>query len=181
MRRNLDGFSLIELMIVIVLLTIAAGVIVPQFAGSRDDAKLRAAARELVATVRDAASRAVTTNRRYRIVFDRQHARYRVDAYGAERGFEPLDDGMIQLEPPLQFDVVRGADLVAADESEPVPPPPESTTGGAESETDVLHLEPDGSADARDVVIRHPAAGMLVVSIDPVTAQVATREEVERR
>lgn len=169
-------------MVVIVLLTIAAGALIPQFAGSRDDAMLRAAARDLVSTVRDAASRAVTTNRRYRIVFDRQNARYRVDAYGAERGFEPLDDGPVQLDPPLQVDVVRGADLVAADDSEPAPPPPQPlTAAGEEGDTDVLHLEPDGTADARDIVIRHPIAGMLVVSVDPVTAQVATREEVERQ
>lgn len=63
------GFTLIEILMVVVILGIASAVIVPAI-GSRDDLKVSAAARVLMADLLYAQSRAITTQKLTYVKFD---------------------------------------------------------------------------------------------------------------
>jgi prepilin-type N-terminal cleavage/methylation domain-containing protein len=67
-NRN-RGFTLVEILVVVVIIGIAAAVIVPQM-GTRDDLKAAAAARMLMADLIYAQNRAISTQTRYYLTFD---------------------------------------------------------------------------------------------------------------
>ncbi len=68
-QRKHAGFTLMELMVIVVLIGIAAAVVVPNFAGSMRAARSDRAAIELQADLHWAISRARATGRSLRVVF----------------------------------------------------------------------------------------------------------------
>ncbi|PIE67749.1 MAG: type II secretion system protein GspH [Deltaproteobacteria bacterium] len=64
------GFTLFELLVVMVIIGIAASLIVPRLGGSVDKMQLRTATRDLASVMRFARSQAVTRGREYRVLFD---------------------------------------------------------------------------------------------------------------
>lgn len=67
-NRPRAGFTLVEILMVVVILGIIAGIIIPQL-GSRDDLKLSAAARGIIADLSYAQSQAITTQTKQFVVF----------------------------------------------------------------------------------------------------------------
>src|ERR1041384_1216227 len=74
------GFSLMELMVVLVLIGIMTAVIVPEMKGTYEDALLRATSRRLVDVFHIAYSRAVSLNQLHRVRFDKVSGRYFVES-----------------------------------------------------------------------------------------------------
>jgi prepilin-type N-terminal cleavage/methylation domain-containing protein len=70
MSRRVRGFTLIELMVVLGVVSVLAVMIVPRFEGTYRRSLLRATARELAAAVDLASSRAATTVRLHRLRVD---------------------------------------------------------------------------------------------------------------
>lgn len=71
LRRNshgATGFTLVEILMVVVILGIAAGIIIPQL-GTRDDLKAAAAARLFVSDLMYAQNMAISTQRKHYIQF----------------------------------------------------------------------------------------------------------------
>src|SRR6266446_1993484 len=64
-----SGFTLMEIMVVLVLLAIMAAVIIPEMKGSFEDALLRSNARKLADVFNLAYSRAVSLNQLHRVRF----------------------------------------------------------------------------------------------------------------
>ena len=64
-----DGFSLLELMIVILMITIMAVIAAPSFIQWRQNLMYRDTARDLVSILREARTGAISTNREHRVAF----------------------------------------------------------------------------------------------------------------
>src|SRR5258705_12619814 len=75
----LRGFSLIELMVVIVLIGIVSAMILPAMKGSYEDVVLRSTARKLVDALTLANSRAVSISQAHRVRLDRTSRHYVVE------------------------------------------------------------------------------------------------------
>src|SRR3954453_9518465 len=73
------GFSLIELMVVLLLISVMAALIIPEMKGTYEDALLRSSARQLVDVFTLAYSRAVTVNQLHRVVLDAKTGHYIIE------------------------------------------------------------------------------------------------------
>ena len=78
-RKCPRGFTLIELMIVIVLLGIVGLAILPEMKGVYQDALLRSAGRELLDAFHLAYSRAVSLNRTHRVRIEESSRRFFIE------------------------------------------------------------------------------------------------------
>src|SRR5690348_5590311 len=78
------GFTLLELMVVLVILAFLAGLALPQLAAARGPSA-EVAARELVASLREARLRAITQRRMAVFWLDLAARSYGIDAVGTRR------------------------------------------------------------------------------------------------
>lgn len=68
--RNHEGFSLLELIMVIAIMGIVMAIALPSFFEWREGMQFRQAGREVMTAIRTARSRAISTNRQFRIELD---------------------------------------------------------------------------------------------------------------
>ena len=106
------GFSLFELIVVLVLLTLAAAVVLPSFTTGMDGIRLNTAARDMVTKLKQARSRAIAEQKVFRVAFgsrEEEAAAYSItDDYGVEvekielpEGFKLILDP--EVEPVVSF------------------------------------------------------------------------------
>ncbi len=113
--RELSGFSLFELLVVLVLLSLAAAVVLPSFTSGMEGVRLNTAARDMVTKLKQARSRAIVEQKVFRVVFaspeqerEESTAYAITDDYGVElekiglpRDFKMILDP--RLEPMVSF------------------------------------------------------------------------------
>jgi type II secretion system protein H len=75
-RRN--GFTLVEMMIVIAIMAVISAIAIPQWNSLRQNADLKAAARDLVADIAEAKARAISERLTYAMTFDAVNAQYQI-------------------------------------------------------------------------------------------------------
>ena len=168
------GFTLIELMVVIVLLGILTAMIIPQMRGTFEDALLRSASRELISVFNAAYSHAVSVNQVVRVRLDQNTGRYSVEKRVREDSFVPapeVPEGAGALDPRISIEIHKSVDALAdalGDGSAPVlerdPAIREPGNG--------ITFYPDGTAEASEVVLRDRDGFRLALRINPVTASV---------
>ena len=73
---NKKGVTLIELIVVLVIIAIAAALAVPNIAAWLPNYRLRTATRDIVSTMRTAQMKAVTTNLEHRVQFNAEGGSY---------------------------------------------------------------------------------------------------------
>jgi len=185
-HRN-HGFTLIELMVVLVIIGIMTAVIIPEMRGTYQDARLRAASRDLVNVFDVAASRAVSFNQIHRVHLDVRAGKYLVEkrVRGDDRGgdqFQPLKDipgsegtwdKRISVEvhdpseaPPETAEGPGEAPAPASEPAAPEPPPPAATA------EDTITFYPDGTADSREIQLRDPDGFRIGLRINPTTGRI---------
>lgn len=122
LRLDYHGFTATELIIVVALLAILAAVAMPSFIGAIKKYRINAAARHLVSDLRLAQSNAVSTGKRYRILFNSSNFnQYKMQMEVASNwqdvtGWTDLSTTYtgitVQSAPPSPYDVIfnsRGA------------------------------------------------------------------------
>jgi type II secretion system protein H len=175
-RRS--GFTLVELMVVIVLIGIMTAMIIPEMKGTFEDALLRSTGRELVNVFGVACSHAVSVNKVLQVRLDVKKGHYaieeRVREGGRESHFVPARDipgGQGKLDARISIEIHMPGENTAESSGEGAVQAPESNPRTRENEEGIAFY-PDGTADAREVVLRDPAGFRLALRINPVTARV---------
>ena len=170
-RRGRAGFTLMELMVVIVIIGIMTAMMIPEMKGTFQDALLRSTSRELINVFDLAYSRAVSLNQLRRVRLDEKTGRYLLEKQVVENGqeiFVPADDvpgGKGALDPRIAVEFHAPGEI--ASEAKSDAPVLGNDVGGI-----AIAFYPDGTADAGAVLLRDRSGFRLRLQINPVTARV---------
>lgn len=181
--RARRGFTLIELMVVMTIIGVTAAVIIPEMGGTLEDALLRSSSRDLTGMFDLASSQAISRNQTYRVHFERSTGRYQLEAqkqdpYGRP-AFVPMHDvygAEGTLDNRINFEL--RAQEASPEEAGPDTPP--NAAGEMAMMDEAIGFYPDGTADARDVILRDRSGFQLALHVNPVTARVRIIE-LERK
>jgi prepilin-type N-terminal cleavage/methylation domain-containing protein len=184
MRPRAHGFTLVELMVVLVLVGLLTAVIIPEMRGTYEDALLRSTGRKLSSALGLAYSQAVTVNLEHRLRIDLAEHRYTIETAATENqdgpGFRPLRDvpgGEGDLDPRISIEVRRST---PEDEA---PPEPQGFSFGDEAPSaniEYIRFRPNGTTDPVEIILRDRDGFGLALRLNPITARVRI-VEVERR
>jgi type II secretion system protein H len=178
-RRS--GFTLMELMVVLVLIGVMTAMILPELRGTHEAALLHSTARELANACGIAYSRAVAVQQPHRLRLDKTTHHYAVEKRARNtRGnaFAPVRDlpgGEGTLDMRIAIEFRRPADdSTTPVESDAQPVSMIDAAFPAEGEGIVFYA--DGTADAREIQLRDRDGFRLAIRINPTTARVQIRE-----
>ena len=154
-----SGFTIVELMVVCVIISVLATMTIPRLYGSAGSIRLRESACRLLVTAKYARDFAVTRRRSCRLVFDSDERRYgllyqkypqhkpnefvplRGGVGGAERLAESLRFSKVQIERRPRLDGPLPAEMSAG------------RAGGMVRQRNCITFDPSGQADAAIVEI----------------------------
>jgi type II secretion system protein H len=176
--RSRNGFTLIELMVVVVLIGILAAVIIPEMRGTYEEALLRSTSRDLVNAFNIASSRAVSLNQLHRVRLDTKSGRYVIEKRVRETmqgdEFAPLKD-VSEAEGRLDTRIT----IQVRNEGEASASPNEisaSSESGKRKTIEAISFNSDGTADAAELVLRDRQGFRLGLQINPITSRVKILE-----
>lgn len=102
------GFTLLELLVVLLLMTLIVGVVPPMLSGGMASAEVKGAARQLAAALRYARSEAIVQQRESALVLNVERRRYKIS--GLRREYQLADKLQISVVTAQQLaDGTRGA------------------------------------------------------------------------
>ena len=185
-RSGSRGFSLIELMVVLVLIGIATAVIIPEMRGTYEDAVLRSTGRKLVDVFHLASSQAVTLNQPHRVHFDRKKGRYMIEAAppdgSRDSGVLPPDvpGGSGDIDARITIEVRTMAEDPSTDGRDEGPAFVSGDDLGKKKRDDSITFYSDGTADQAEILLQDREGFRLGLRINPITARVQIIE-LERR
>jgi type II secretion system protein H len=173
-RRGRAGFTLVELMVVIVIIGIMTAMMIPEMKGTFQDALLRSTSRELINVFDLAYSRAVSLNQLRRVHLDEKTGRYLVEKQVTENGqenFVPVDDvpgSKGELDPRITVEFFHQPGEISPEAGTAG----EASNSGNELDGTAISFYPDGTADAGDILLRDRDGFRLRLQINPVTGRV---------
>ena len=164
------GFTLMELVVVVVIIGIMTAMIIPEMRGTFEDALLRSTGREIVNVFSLANSRAVSLNQSCRVRLDTKTGKYLLEKKirdGGRENFVALKDvagAEGKLDTRIAIEVRQPDDIL-----------PENNSGTGVAEADVseaISFYPDGTADAAEILLRDRSGFKLRLQLSPVTSRV---------
>jgi type II secretion system protein H len=166
-KNDKSGFTLIELMVVVVLIGVVTAVILPEMRGTYEDALLRSTGRKIMSVSSLAASRAVATSREQRLKFDVQNGRYELKSV-SRGGNKSGDDQKPDLNEQGDLDKRIAIQIRGPTESEPKTDQIEEDRKTA---GDSIAFYADGTAESKDVLLRDRQGFTLALKMNPTTAR----------
>src|SRR6185369_16528602 len=157
------GFTLIEMMVVLLLIGILSAMIIPEMKGTFGDALLRSSGRELLNAFELAYSQAVSRNEVHLVRLEETTGHYvierRLRGQGKQTEFAPLKDvsgssGKLDKRISVQVHKQNEPALENADTGVGSARPDELD---GQVRADAVAFYPDGTADAAEVVLRDNA------------------------
>lgn len=175
-NRSVDerGFTLIELMVVIMIIGVMSAAIVTEMRGSFDDALLRGTARKVIDLCDTASARAISVHQPYILKFDSAAGRYVI----RPKAENPTDVGIARetempVEGELDSRITMDIREVQASEEQPDSETPAiAAERDRRARADVINFYPDGTADAREFFFRDRTGVELQLRLNPVTGRV---------
>jgi type II secretion system protein H len=179
--KQAAGFTLLELMVVMVLIGLITAMILPEMKGTFQDMLLRSTARDLVSAFALASSQAITLNQTHRVRLDHLSGRYIVERAApksdAASAFEPSADlpgAKGQLDPRIRIEIRKPNQEAGRDADE---------EGGGRAgfpgrpgDSDAFAFYADGTAEPGEVVLEDQEGFKLGLRINPITARVRVVE-----
>jgi len=170
--RRGRGFTLVELMVVVLVLAVLTGALIPEMMGTYEDALLRETGRKLADAIGLASSQAVTTGRTHQLRLLSDKGLYRIEALveGSREGprFAPAE-GLPFAEGAIDRRIAVEMRPGAA--PEPGEETPEDRSSG-EAPPGSIELRPDGTAGGAVIVLRDPEGFGLSLRVLPGTSRV---------
>ncbi len=175
-----SGFTLVELMVVIVVLAVVAATVLPQFSGTRQTLLLQDCGRRIAASIQLARSQAITQGRRIRWRLNTSEKRYWLEAESDNvtgPGFETLESipGWKGEIPPTVNAQVMEDRAGDGGESGAREAPPQANqgrpaAGGGRGLAEIV-FEPDGTTERRQVVLHDTDGFALALRLNPLTSR----------
>jgi type II secretion system protein H len=167
---GLPGFTLVELMVVIVLIGILSAMILPNMKGTYGDAMLRSTGRDLVNAFSLAYSRAVSLNEVHRVRLDALKGHYVIEKQVREGPNEFLQ---VKDVAGCEGDLDKRVSIQIRNVSDDAPTGREAASP---TPTQSVTFYPDGTADGSEVLLRDREGFRLGLKVDAVTARVQILE-----
>ena len=170
------GFTLTELLVVLMLIGILTGVIVVEMQGTFANALLRSTSRQIMSGLSLASSRAISLNQPHSFEWTRAENKFTVRSQQKKRASAEQEEMPAESEKIDERITVELRDPSASDEQEAREEPDQTQRPNA----DMIYFYPDGTADAREIVLRDNNNAELVLRISPITGRVRVQEEEVR-
>jgi general secretion pathway protein H len=170
--KKAKGFTLLELLVVLVIISLSSALVVPRLAGSMSNLNLRTACKRVAASLRYARTRAAAEKNPYSAVFDFQRGTLSIadSRYFAD---ESEDAG---LEGPEKEEYVPKTYLL----------PPEvileqASRGELKADSGSFEVTffPSGSCSGGEIILANKRGRRYTVSVDFITGSVRVREGAE--
>ncbi len=150
--RRESGFTLYEVIVVLVVIALVAGVVVPSFGGVIPSVKVSRAGDTLLAAAGKARADAALTGRRHRIRFEKDPAplwrlEFEVDPLQAPGTWRRCGDWLEELPEGVTFEKLDGTTL-------------DALTG-----QEVLEFLPDGRSSEAELVLAHERGGRIAIQV----------------
>jgi type II secretion system protein H len=182
--RMQRGFTLIEIMIVVVLIGIMTAMIIPEMKGTFQDAVLRSTARNIVEVLNLANSQAVSLNQVHKVYFDSRSHRYSIEraAHGRDRidtAQPEVIGGSGEINGSLSIELQK----IDVDTEEREEEPGESfkqDEAFQDRRRDVVAFYPNGTADATEIVLKDRDGFRLLLRINPINARVQIMSQEQK-
>jgi type II secretion system protein H len=178
-----SGFTLIEMMVVLVLIGILSAMILPEMKGTYGDALLRSSARDLVNVFSIASSRAVSLNQLHVVRINATTGRYEIErqsqAQGKKAEFAPLkdvSDSSGELDNRITVEI-RKSDALESDKPEGEQAPLSTDQTENQVPPGAVAFYPDGTAEAAEVLLHDREGFGLRLKISPITARIQILEQ----
>jgi type II secretion system protein H len=168
-----EGFTLVELMIVVTIIGIMSAVIVVEMRGSYEDALLRTTARKVIDLCDTASTRAISVHQPYVLRFESASGRY----FLRPKAQNPDEAGIdAKTEMPVEGELDTRIALVIREPQEEEQTGEETPVIAGERErrsrADAITFYPDGTADAREFSFRDRTGVELQMRLNPITGRV---------
>ena len=178
-QRLRRAFTLMEMMVVVLLISVLTALIVPEMKGTFEDALLRSTCRKLLDAFALASSRAVTLNQDCRVKLDLAAGRFVVERRVMTAGredFVPLknvagSEGKLDKRITIHLtpaDELAGEEDPSATPAAPAEPAADQISADG---ADAVAFYSDGTADAAEIQLRDRAGVLLKLRLNPVTAR----------